>query len=165
MLVSPERPQNYVISHVQIHCGTSVVYAPLKYGSLALVPSETWFGIQNRKPSLYDSAPWHVHSMMRSKFISSVVSTRSDVGTSTSVPGCKHMGYNFSDVPNASIIVQGGDPHKMGSLPCSGRIVVGNGANVAIRGVNISRANDSAIEVGNNSKLCVHMLFVRMHTL
>ena len=68
--------------------------------------------------------------------------------------GCAHAGYDFSGIASASIIVQGdGDPYKQGTvlLPCSGRIVVGAGATVVVRGVRISGAKNSAISIGAHS--------------
>ena len=68
--------------------------------------------------------------------------------------GCSHAGYDFSGIASASIIVQGdGDPYKQGTvlLPCSGRIVVGAGATVVVRGVRISGAKESAISIGAHS--------------
>ena len=78
----------------------------------------------------------------------------SPAGASLVTSGCAHAGYDFSGIASASIIVQGdGDPYKQGTvlLPCSGRIVVGAGATVVVRGVRISGAKDSAISIGAHS--------------
>ena len=74
--------------------------------------------------------------------------------------GCSHAGYDFSGIAGASVIIQGdGDPRKQGTalLPCSGRIVLGEGATAVVRGVRISGATTSAIWIGARSTVYAPM--------